>query len=102
GNAQPIIVTLTKGQDLASDFLMTGSATATALIASTFDTPAKLPPTDWRGTLSGYGDVDYYRFTARANRTMVLKVTALDESNKPTQEKSQPVLGIWADSDTSG
>ena len=102
GTAEPIIISVTKGSEITRDIVMSGSANELGIVASTFAAPAKLPPAEWRSTLSGYGDVDYYSFSARADRTMMFKVTAVDELNQPTQNKSQPVLGIWADSDAEG
>ena len=48
------------------------------------------------------GKVEYYTLTARADRTITVKVTALDEAGKATETKTQPVIGIWPDSAGGG
>src|SRR5208337_3448137 len=44
---------------------------------------------------------DYFEFTAQANRTASVAVTALDEAGQPTETKLLPVIGIWELSDES-
>ncbi|MGE5206495.1 MAG: Ig-like domain-containing protein [Chlamydiota bacterium] len=96
GTAAPITVTLSKGDDLARDFIMSGSALPAAESAGTFAAPARLPAGgNWAGSLSPYGNVDYYSLPARADRTVNVKITALNESGKATQSKAQPVIGLW-------
>ena len=51
------------------------------------------------GSLSPYGNVDYFWFSGQANRTASFLVTALDESGNATEEKAEPVIGMWALSD---
>ena len=59
--------------------------------------PAPVPASgDWMGSLSPYGDVDYFSFAAQANRTLSISATALDETGAATEQKAQPVLGIWS------
>lgn len=105
GLASTVIVTINKGGDVAQDLPMTGSAykTTDRFDGSTFGTPAKLPPNgDFSGLLSGYGEMDYFSFTGRGNRTMAIDVTALNESGQATEEKAQPVIGMWAAADPEG
>lgn len=105
GMATPVVVTISKGGDVAQDLLMTGSAKKPTdrFDGSTFQNPAKLPPNgDWSGLLSGYGEIDYFSFAGRADRTMAIDVTALDEGDEPTEEKAQPVIGMWAVTDPEG
>ena len=56
---QPIIVTVTAGQDVAQDILMSAQrATGATSAVSSLDSPAAIPPGgDWMGSLSGYGDM---------------------------------------------
>lgn len=98
GSAQ-VTVQATLGQDVQQDIPMLGSATAPAnpLGASTYASPNPLPaPGGWTGTLSPYGDTDYFSFAAQAKRTLSISATALDQSGAPTEEKAQPVIGIWS------
>ena len=105
GSTQPILVTLTAGQDLPQDVLMTGSAQPVpALSASeSWTAPAPVPRAgDWSGSLSGYGDVAFFLLPVQANRTLSIGVTALDESDNPSERKAQPVIGMWAARDPQG
>jgi len=105
GTANPVIVTISKGGDIEQDLSMTGSASKTTdhFDGSTFQHPAKLPPNgDWSGLLVGYGEIDYFSFTGRADRTMTIDVTALDESDQPSEGKAQPVIGMWTSTDSEG
>jgi hypothetical protein len=98
GNAAPVVVTVTKGGDLEQDILMLGSASQAQDLREpeSWDSPAIVPRAgDWVGSLSGYGDVDYFRFTGQAKRTLSVEVTALDDSGAPSQDKARPVIGIW-------
>jgi hypothetical protein len=99
GMSQTIRVTVNKGGDLQQDIVMNGGATlaADAREPESFLAPAALPAGgDWTGTLSGYGDGDYFSFTGKANRTLSVDVTALDAGGSPTQDKARPVVGIWS------
>jgi hypothetical protein len=105
GLPQPIIVTVSAGQDVEQNILMSGSAQPVPPFASsqTWTSPAAVPLSgDWMGSLSSYGDVSYLSLTAQANRTLSISVTALDESGNPSESKLQPVIGMWAASDPAG
>ncbi len=103
GLAQPIVVTVTPGNDVAQDILMTSSAQALPQPASSWTAPATLPAEgDWESSLGSYGDVAYYFLSAQANRTLSVAVTALDESGDPSEVKAQPVIGMWTASDPQG
>ena len=103
GSAQPIVVTVTAGSDVQQDILMVGSAQPLPQAASSWTTPAALPLAgDWESTLSGYDDVEYFLLPARANRTLSVAVTALDDSGNASVTKAQPVIGMWAASDPQG
>jgi hypothetical protein len=100
GSFAPITVTVGLGGDLQQDILMAGSARPIPKAQTTWTRPAAVPPGgDWVGSLSGYGDVEYFNLTAQANRTLSVTVTALDEAGNATHLKAQPVIGIWAASD---
>ena len=103
GLAQPIIVTVTPGNDLEQDVVMGGAAQALPQATSTWTTPAALPlGGDWESTLSGYGDITYFLLAAQANRTLSVAVTAFDENGNASLLKVQPVVGMWAASDPQG
>ena len=48
------------------------------------------------GTLSGYGDADFFQFSAQANRTLSVIVNATDDSHLLSESKADPVIGMWA------
>lgn len=99
GNSVPIVVTVTRGADVQQDVLMTGSAPDTPGLVSpvSYDLPATVPAAgDWMGSLSSYGDADYFRISGQGNRTLSVEVSALDESGALTQNKARPVIGMWA------
>ena len=67
---------------------------------TTCTSPAPLPlPGDWVASLDPYGGLDYFWFSGQANRTLSVLVSALDNLSAPTENKAQPVVGMWALSD---
>jgi hypothetical protein len=105
GQSALTLVTVTLGTDVEQDILMAGSAQPVQLWSASqaWTAPAVLPAAaDWIGSLSGYGDDPYFSFTAQANRTLSVAVTALDENGNPTAVKAQPIIGMWAASDPEG
>ena len=102
GSAQPITVNVTLGENIQQDILMTGSALQKPdpFPSTTYASPATVPTGgDWAGTLSPYGELDYFWFSGQANRTLSVLVTALDETGNATMDKAQPVIGMWDLSD---
>lgn len=105
GLAQPLLVTVTAGQDMPQDILMVGSAQPLPpwSPSQTWTNPSPVPaPGNWDGSLSGYGDIAYFSLPVQANRTLSVALTALDESGNPSELKAQPVIGMWAASDAEG
>jgi hypothetical protein len=105
GAFTPVTVTVTEGQDVDQDILMQGSAHPVPSWAAseTWTAPAPVPPAgNWRGSLSGYGDVAYFLLPAQADRTLSVAVTALGETGNASESKTQPVIGMWAASDAQG
>ncbi|SPF31603.1 putative lipoprotein [Candidatus Sulfotelmatobacter kueseliae] len=105
GSSAPITVTVTAGQEVEQDILMAGSAQPVPSWAAseTWTAPAPIPSAgNWRGSLSGYGDVPYFLLPAQANRTLSVAVTALDQTGRASESKAQPVIGMWAASDPQG
>src|SRR5207245_2811588 len=90
------------GSDVSKDIIMTGSSRvpADSTEPNSFATPSPVPLSgQWWGSLSSYGDEDFFTFTAHANRTFSLQVSALNENLSPTSSKAQPELGFWRKSD---
>jgi hypothetical protein len=103
GSAAAITVTVSAGSDVQQDILMTSSAEPLAQSASSWAAPAAVPPGgDWISSLGAYGNLSYFLLPAQANRTLSVAITPLDESGKPSEVKSQPVIGMWAASDPEG
>jgi hypothetical protein len=105
GSFAPVVVTITNGSNVERDILMLQDEIAETHpgSGSTYATPAALPQGGaWGSWISGYGSTDWFEFTAQANRTASVSVTALDEAGQPTETKLLPVIGIWELSDESG
>ena len=105
GAFAPFVVTVSNGSNAESDILMLQDEIVQTHpgSGSTYANPAALPQGGaWGSWISGYGSVDYFEFTAQANRTASVTVTALDEAGQPTESKLLPVIGIWELSDQSG
>jgi len=105
GTMQPITLTISAGQDVQQDILMSANAqpVRSPAGAETWISPAPVPVSgDWIGSLGTYDQESYFLLTGQANRTMSIAVTALDESGAPSQTKLQSVIGMWAASDPQG
>src|SRR5580658_5643644 len=102
GSTQPITVNVALGGDSPQDIVMQGSALEKPdwFGPTTYNSPATLPvPGDWAASLDPYGGLDYFWFTGQANRTLSVLATALDDSSNPSENKAQPVIGLWQLSD---
>lgn len=102
GSTQPVLVSVSLGQDTEQDILMQNSAVQEHQWygITSYASPAPLPASgSWIGALSGYGDADFFQFPAQANRTLSVIVSALDDSNNLSESKAAPVIGMWALSD---
>ncbi len=105
GSFAPVVVTVTNGSNVERDILMLQNEIAQAHpgTGSTYALPAALPQGGgWGSWISGYSSADWFEFTAQANRTASVSVTALDETGQPSETKLLPVIGIWQLSDQSG
>ena len=105
GLPQPITVAVSAGEDVQQDVLMSASAQPVTQWSptETWSAPAVIPTGgDWMGSLNGYGDAAYFLMSAQANRTLSVAVTALDEAGNASETKAQPVVGMWAASDSEG
>ncbi len=104
GSFAPVVVTVSNGSNAEQDILMLQDEIAQAHpgSGSTYANPAPLPQGgSWGSWISGYGSTDFFEFTAQANRTASVAVSALDEAGQPTETKLLPVIGIWELSDQS-
>ena len=105
GGFQPIVLTVAPGVDVAQDILLTGSAQPAPQWAASesWSAPAPIPTAgDWVGSLNGYGDTAYFSLPAQINRTLSIAVSALDEASLASEEKVQPVVGMWTFGDPQG
>lgn len=105
GVPMPITVTANKGGDVEQDILMRGGKVDTPdwFGPQSFAQPASVPAGgDWAGSLSGYGNTDYFRFAGQANRTLTIEATAVNERSMPAENKALPVIGLGALSDALG
>jgi hypothetical protein len=99
GSAQPIVLTVTLGGDVTQDILMQSSAVQKPQWygQTSFAAPVQLPTSgSWAGLLSGYGDADFFQFSAQANRTLSVIVNAIDDLHSASESKAAPVIGMWA------
>ena len=102
GLVQPITVTVTVGNEVEQDILMSSSTSLVPPSTSTWTAPEPVPLAgSWEALLSGYGDMPYFLLAAQANRTLSVAVTALEETSA-SEVKAQPVIGMWAASDPVG
>jgi hypothetical protein len=102
GSTQSVTVNVTLGGDVPQDLIMEGGAVKKTdwFGPTNYVSPAPLPVTgDWAASLDPYGGLDYFWFTAQANRTLSVLVTALDDTSAPSESKAQPVIGMWQLSD---
>ena len=99
GSAQPILLTVALGDDVIQNILMQSSAVQKPQWYghTSFASPTQLPTSgNWTGSLSGYGDADFFQFPAQANRTLSVIVNATDDSHNLSEFKVAPVIGMWA------
>ncbi len=65
--------------------------------------PAGVPQGGWwTGTLCGYGHQAWTTIPVKANRTLTLEVTALNEEGMVSMTKAMPILGAWKSTDATG
>lgn len=105
GSFPPVVVTVENGSDTERDMFMLQDAVPQTHpgSGSTYLNPVKLPSGgSWGSWIAGYGSVDFFQFTAQANRTASVSVMAYDESGQPTLSKLEPAIGVWQLSDQSG
>ena len=101
GASPAVVVTVSQGlgTDVEQDIVMTNAAEVPAnpLSSQDFLTPVPVPGGgEWMSWLNAAAGANYYSFTAQANRTLSVEVATVDEQGNPTEDKAQPVIGIWS------
>ncbi len=95
---------LANGRDQLVNFTPTGSSpTCTSQTDGTEGAPAAVAPQGWwTGTLCGYQHQAWSTLAVKANRSLTLEVTALNEQGLVTVTKAMPVIGVWKSTDPTG
>ncbi len=79
------------------------AATCPAQADGTDYAPAGVPQGGWwTGALCGYLHQAWTSIPVKANRTLTVEVTALDEHGMLSMTKAMPVLGAWNSTDATG
>ena len=85
------------------DATMTGSATSCVTTGTSSQialgskgAPVIFPSSGWStGSLCAYGVFSWSSVTVQANRSLTVEATALDEQGLVTENKLQPLIGVW-------
>jgi hypothetical protein len=78
-------------------------ATCDATALGTAASPTPVGATGWWiNVLCGYGATSWSLVNVQANRNLSVEVTALDESAFVTENKLQPLIGAWNQTDAAG
>ena len=56
----------------------------------------------WNGFVCGYGHAAWSAITVKANRSLAIEVTALNEQGSATTAKLVPTIGVWNANDARG
>ena len=56
----------------------------------------------WKGTLCGYSHTSWTKIAVKANRSLTMEVTALDETGSASMVKAMPMIGVWSGTDATG
>src|SRR5579863_1926680 len=105
GSFPGITVTVHAGQDVEQDIRMQSPAQPLPpwSVSQSWTAPAPVPPAgNWSASLGSYSEVSYFLLSAKANRTLSVAVSALDETGNPSESKVQPVIAMWSASDPQG
>ena len=95
---------LADGRDIPANFAPPDAAPACPMQNSgTEAAPVAVPQGGWwTGSLCAYGYQAWNSIPVKANRTLTVEVTALDENGQITMTKAMPVLGVWNSTDATG
>ena len=65
--------------------------------------PAAMASTGWwMGALCGYAHTAWTSVAVKANRSLTMEVTAVDETGSATMAKAMPMVGVWNGTDAPG
>ncbi len=65
--------------------------------------PAAMAATGWwTGALCGYAHASWTSMAVKANRSLTMEVTAVDETGSATMAKAMPMVGVWNATDATG
>ena len=65
--------------------------------------PATMAQTGWwKGVLCGYAHSSWTNVVVKANRSLTMEVTALDETGSASMVKAMPMVGVWRSTDATG
>ncbi len=72
--------------------------------ADGFETaPATMAQTGWwKGVLCGYAHSGWTSVAVKANRSLTMEVTAVDETGSASMVKAMPMVGVWRATDATG
>lgn len=100
---QEFYVTQSYGQEVV-DFPISDAATGCQTTEDGSESaPAAVPSQGWwADNLCAYGHTAWSSLAVKANRTLTVEVTALDEQAFATSAKMMPVVGIWNSTDALG
>lgn len=75
----------------------------TAGADGTESAPAAMSQTGWwTGALCGYAHTAWTNVTVKANRSLTMEVTAVDETGSASMMKAMPMVGVWWGTDATG
>ena len=94
----PVVVPVSLGGDALQDLVMAGAAvqTLSRLDSQDYLNPAAVPRGEWVSEFNLADSTNYYWISAQANRTLSVEVEAVDENGNATENKAQPVIGMWS------
>ncbi len=65
--------------------------------------PAPVAQTGWwTGVLCGYAHTAWTSVAVKANRSLTMEVTAMDETGSASMAKAMPMVGVWRGTDATG
>ena len=65
--------------------------------------PAAMAQTGWwKGALCGYAHSSWTTVAVKANRSLTMEVTAVDETGSASMVKATPMVGVWRSTDATG
>ena len=56
----------------------------------------------WTGVLCGYAHTSWTSVAIKANRSLTMEVTAVDENGSASMVKAMPMVGVWRGTDATG